>query len=59
MDTALLEIGLYGDLGRHAAASRHGHTARSFALRRPGRVGVYLLRADESRPRLFWRSSRA
>ena len=59
METALLEIGLYGGFDRHATATRLGHTARPFALRRPGRVGVYMLRADESRPRLLWRSTRA
>ncbi len=55
MDTGLLQIGLYGGLDGHPVVGRHGHTARSFALRSPGWVGVYLLQADESRPRLLWR----
>ena len=57
MDTTLLGLALHGSRDRHITMSRHGHTAQSVALRRPGQVGVYLLRADDSRPRLVWRSN--
>ena len=59
MNATLIEIELRGGFNRQQpATTRHGHAVRSFTLRRPGRIGSFLLTADATQPRLHWRSTR-
>jgi hypothetical protein len=56
MSPELLGLQAYASFDR-PRARRHGHTVNEVRLRRPGRLGTFLVTADEIRPVLFWRST--
>jgi len=56
MSPELMQLQAYDNQNR-TETRRHGHKVNEVRLRRPGRLGTYLVTSDGTRPVLFWRST--
>jgi hypothetical protein len=56
MSPELMQPSAYASFNR-PQNRQHGHTVNEVRLRRPGRLGTFLVTSDETRPVLFWRST--